>query len=168
MKYTCCVAVMDTAAARALLPHESAPPASSLPALQPKGRSHVGQPVPKYSTVLLAVWPHVVTVSTPPRGAVASRYSAYTSRGPGKNVWKPPLHVPDVYMPPLPDDSVDAGVASPLFPASTDTRLSPPPARQTGRDGDGVLVADHERDCVLERVDVGEVVDDGERVPDAD
>ena len=58
-------------------------PALSLPARHPNGCAHVGQPVPTYSTVLLALWPHVVTVSTPPSGVVAPRSSAYSSRAPG-------------------------------------------------------------------------------------
>ena len=55
----------------------------SLPALHANGSAHVGQPVPTYSTVSSAVWPHVVSVSVPPSGVVAPRSSAYSSREPG-------------------------------------------------------------------------------------
>ena len=77
-----CVATTDTVDASALPPQPGAA-ALSLPARQLKGSAHVGQPVPTYSTVLLALWPHVVTVSTPPSGVVAPRSSAYSSRAPG-------------------------------------------------------------------------------------
>jgi len=63
MKYVRCVAVMETVDASALLPQASA---SSFPTRQPNGSAHVGQPVPTYSTVLLAVCPHVLIVSVPP------------------------------------------------------------------------------------------------------
>ena len=72
---------MATADASMLLPHTGA--ALSLPTTQPNGRSHVGQPVPIYSTVLLAVNPHVVSVSTPPSGVRLPRKIEYSSRKPG-------------------------------------------------------------------------------------
>ena len=162
------MAVIETAAARALLPQRAPPCASSLPATHPNGCAHDGQPVPTYSTVLLAVWPHVVSVSVPPAGAAGSRYRAYTRRGPGKNVWKPAEHAPAVYMPPLPDAAVDARGVTPLSPARVMTVLSPPPTRQTGRVGDGVRVDDNERVGEAEWVGVADGVDDGERVPEAD
>ena len=58
-----------TVDASGLLPHTGAAELS-FPALQPNGRSHDGQPVPRYSTVLLSVWPHVVSTSVPPTGIV--------------------------------------------------------------------------------------------------
>jgi hypothetical protein len=61
-----------TVDARGLAAHTAAPPSSpalSLPARQLKDAAHVGHPSPTYSTVLLALWPHVVTVSAPPSGA---------------------------------------------------------------------------------------------------
>ena len=57
--------------------------AFSLPATHANGSAHVGQPVPTYSTVLLAVWPHVVSVSVPPSGVSLPRSSAYSNREPG-------------------------------------------------------------------------------------
>ena len=80
MKYVRWVTVMETVDASALLPQA---PASSVPARQPNGSAHVGQPVPTYSTVLLAVTPHVLIVRVPPRGVVSLSDSEYTSRAPG-------------------------------------------------------------------------------------
>ena len=81
-KYVRCVATSDTADAPALAGH-ALPPALSLPARHPNGRSHDGHPVPTYSTVSLAVRPHVVTVSVPPGSAAAPRNSENTRRLPG-------------------------------------------------------------------------------------
>jgi hypothetical protein len=76
---------MDTVDDSGLPPHcaEVPPPTSSLPARQPNGTSHVGQPVPTYSTVLSVVTPHVVSVKVPPSSAVSPNDSWYTSREPG-------------------------------------------------------------------------------------
>ena len=80
MKYVRCVAVMLSVDASALLPQATA---SSFPMRQPNGNAHAGQPVPTYSTVLLAVSPHVDSVSVPPRGVASPSDSEYTSRAPG-------------------------------------------------------------------------------------
>ena len=56
--------------------------ASSEPTRQLKGDDHVGQPVPTYSTVLLRVCPHVVSVSVPPTGVLAPSDNLYTRRAP--------------------------------------------------------------------------------------
>jgi hypothetical protein len=111
--------------------------ASSLPARQPNGVAHVGQPVPTYSTVLLAVRPHVVTVKVPPSATASPRNSAYTSREPGKNVLKPAAQDPDVYMPGLPDDATASAGIEPLGPVSETTLASP---RQMGGVADGERV----------------------------
>ena len=124
--------------------------------------------MPTYSTVLSAVWPHVVSDSTPPSGVDALRKIAYASRGPMKNALKPVAQEPDVYMPPLPEAAVDAAGATPLLPASATTRVSPPPARHTGSVGDGVLVGDDDEESVGGGVLVADGVMDGERVADAD
>ena len=128
-----CDAVMATVDARALAPHDGAA-ALSLPARHPNGSAHDGQPVPTYSTVLLAVWPHVVSVSVPPSGVVEPRSSAYSSREPGKKALRPLAHVPEVYMPGCPATATDSGGAVPLVPDSSRTSGSP---RQTGSVGDG-------------------------------
>ena len=73
---------MATVDASSLLPHVG-DAAWSLPATHANGSAHVGQPVPTYSTVLLALWPHVVMVSVPPSGVDVPSSSAYSSREPG-------------------------------------------------------------------------------------
>lgn len=98
-----CVAVSVTVDASVLVGHR----ASSFPTKQPNGRSHVGQPVPTYRTVLLLVTPHVVRVRLPPSGVDVPSDKEYTSREPGKNVLNPVLHEPDVYIPKLPLISVE-------------------------------------------------------------
>ena len=117
--------------------HAAAAAASSLPARQLKGSAHDGQPVPTYSTVLLAVWPHVVSVSVPPSGASSPRLSAYSSRAPGKKAPSPAAHAPAVYMPGVPSAAVDRRGDTPLGPASGRTLASP---RQMGALGEGVRV----------------------------
>ena len=129
-----CVAVTSTLDDSPFPPHAAA---LSLPTMHPNGRSHAGQPVPTYSTVSLALWPHVVTVSVPPSGTPAPRSSAYSNREPPKNARKPLAHVPDVYMPGVPAETVDSRGEVPLAPISRRTSGSP---RQTGGDGDGVAV----------------------------
>ena len=129
--------VTATVDASGFAPHAAGPAALSLPATHPNGRSHAGQPVPTYSTVLLAEWPHVVSVSTPPRGVAEPRSSAKSSRAPPKKARKPWVHVPAVYMPGMPSAAVDSRGAVPLAPVSSRTRGSP---RHTGGDGDGVAV----------------------------
>ena len=69
-----------------------------------------------------------------------------------------------MYMALLPDALVDARAATPLLPVRTVTRLSPPPARQTGRggDNDGELVLKGEGELESETVPlpVGMIDDD--------
>ena len=132
-----CVTVTATVDAIGFPPHAAAPAALSLPTTHPNGSAHAGHPVPTYSTVLLALCPHVVTVSVPPSGVADPRSSAYSSREPPKNARKPDAHVPDVYMAGCPDVTVDRGGAVPLTPVSTRTSGSP---RHTGGVGEGVVV----------------------------
>jgi hypothetical protein len=132
-----CVAVTATLDASGFPPHAAAPAALSLPATHPNGRSHAGHPVPTYSTVLLALCPHVVSVSVPPSGVADPRSSAYSSREPPKKARKPDAHVPDVYMPGMPSVAVDTRGAVPATPVSRRTSGSP---RHTGGVGDGVAV----------------------------
>ena len=132
--------------ASVLLPHTTGAAASSLPTRHPNDSAQPGQPVPTYSTVSLAVAPHVVTVSVPPSGVDALIDHAYTSREPGKNVLKPAAQEPDVYMPGVPDASMERGGAEPAGPDSGRTLVSP---RQMGG------------------VDVVLGVSDGVHVPDA-
>lgn len=54
-----------------------------MPTRHPNGSDHVGQPVPAYRTVLLAVKPQVVMVSVPPRVTVSPRNREKTMRDPG-------------------------------------------------------------------------------------
>lgn len=61
--------------------------ALSLPRRQLKVPAHAGQPVPRYSTVLLLVRSHVLKVSVPPRGSASLMVMRKTSRAPGENVW---------------------------------------------------------------------------------
>ena len=82
MYTTGCVTVTATVDARPLLPHAGAA-ALSLPTMHPNGCAQLGQPVPTYSTVLLALWPHVVSMSVPPSGVAEPSDSAYSSRAPG-------------------------------------------------------------------------------------
>ena len=131
-----CITSMVTVDARELPPHAGAA-ALSLPATHPNGRSHAGQPVPTYSTVLLSLWPHVVTVSSPPSGVAEPRSSAYSSREPPKNARNPVAHVPDVYMAGMPATAVDSRGAVPLVPVSRRTSGNP---RHTGGVGVGVAV----------------------------
>ena len=79
-KYVRWVMVSASVEARRLEPHAAA---SSLPARHPNGSAHDGQPVPAYSTVLLAVSPHVDSRRVPPSGVLSLSLSAYTSREPG-------------------------------------------------------------------------------------
>lgn len=72
---------------------------------------------------------------------------------------KPALHVPAVYMPPLPEAAVDEAGAIPLVPKSGTTVERPPPARQMGTVGVGLRLG--ERVGVLVAVELGE----GVRVP---
>ena len=132
-KLRCDTPAIESAEARALLGQAGA---SSLPARHPNERSHVGQPVPTYSTVSLPERPHVDTVSRPPSGT-SPRKSEYTKRGPGKKVLKPTLQTPLVYMPGLPLLAVDSHGAVPLAPRSAVTYGSP---RQMGDVGVGVRV----------------------------
>ena len=113
--------------------------------MQPNGSAHVGQPVPTYSTVLLAVAPQVVTVSVPPTGMVAPRKMAYTSREPGKKARNPVGQVPDVYMPGVPSRAVESAGAEPLVPDRSRTFDKP---RQNGSVGeaDGVRVREEALD----------------------
>ena len=64
-------------------------PALSLPRMQANDPCVVGQPRPRYSTVSEDVWPHVVTVSVPPKTAPEPRLRKYTTRGPPKYVTRP-------------------------------------------------------------------------------
>ena len=123
-----CVAVTLTVDASGLPPHAGAA-ALSLPATHPNGSAHVGQPVPTYSTVLLALWPHVVTVSVPPSGAVAPSDSEYSSREPWKKARSPEAHVPAVYIPGCPAADVDSAGAVPAGPVRGSRPGSP---RQMG------------------------------------
>ena len=137
-KYTSWVVAVTLAVDASSLPPQPAA-ALSLPTTHPNGRSHDGQPVPTYSTVLLALWPHVLTVSVPPSGAVGPRNSEYSSREPGKKARSPAAHVPAVYMPGVPSTSADSGGAEPDAPASGRTLRIP---RQMGDVGVGVGVGD--------------------------
>ena len=76
------MAVTATVDASTLPPHVG-DAAWSLPATHPNGTAHDGQPVPTYSTVLLALWPHVVMVIVPPSGVEVPSSSANSSREPG-------------------------------------------------------------------------------------
>ena len=102
---------------------------SSLPAKQPNGSLQLGQPVPTYSTVLLRVWPHVVTVSVPPSAASSPRCSANTTREPGKNVLNPFRQEPAVYMPGVPTTPLTSAGTAPRVPDRGSTLRRP---RQTG------------------------------------
>jgi len=83
----------------------------------PNGWLHEGQPVPTYSTVLLAVSPHVLIVSVPPSTVASSSINLYTNRAPGENVLNPAVHEPDVYMPALASVVVvDSADTMPLLP----------------------------------------------------
>ena len=157
--------VMETDEASTLALHVG-PAALSLPATHPNGRSHVGQPVPTYSTVLLAVWPHVVSVSVPPSGVADPSDSMYSSRGPGKKARSPALHVPAVYMAGWPDTALDSRGATPDVPESAVMAGSP---RHSGCVGDGERVAAGVADDVALPVGVrvSEVLLVSERVPDA-
>ena len=81
-KYTRELVTCVSALASELLA-QAPPPASSLPRRQLKEPNHVGQPVPRYSTVLLDVKPQVDRDSVPPRGSASLRVMRYTRRGPG-------------------------------------------------------------------------------------
>lgn len=107
------MAVNVTVDAKALPGHDAA---SSFPTKQPKGWSHVGQPVPAYTTVLLWVTSQVVMVNVPPSGAVEPKDRENTNREPGKNVLNPVLHEPDVYMPLLPAVCVNSCGTEPVVP----------------------------------------------------
>lgn len=107
------MAVNFTVDAKALPGHDAA---SSFPTKQPNGRSHVGQPVPAYRTVLLWVTPQVVIVNVPPNGVAEPKDRENTNREPGKNVLNPVLHEPEVYIPKLPLNSVEYSGAEPLVP----------------------------------------------------
>jgi hypothetical protein len=137
--------------------------ALSLPARHPNGSAHLGQPVPTYSTVSLAVWPHVVTVSVPPGGVYRPRNSEKTSRLPGKKERNPVAQLPDVYMPPQPAADVDSGCTVPTVPVSGMTHGIP---RQMGSDGVGVRVGVGLRVPLPLRLPVG--VPDGVRRGDGD
>ena len=65
-EFATCVSTL----ARALLA-QAEPVASSLARRQLKEPNQVGQPVPRYSTVLLEVRPQVERVSVPPRGSAS-------------------------------------------------------------------------------------------------
>ena len=100
-------------------------PASSLARTHWNDSVHVGQPSPTYSTVLSAVWPHVVTVSVPPSGAPGPRLRKYTSRGAPKKVEKEPAgHEPDVYSPGVPHRTTSTRGATPDAPASVVTLVT--------------------------------------------
>jgi len=166
------VAVSVTLDAKALPGHNAA---SSFPTKQPKGIAHVGHPVPTYSTVLFRVTPHVVMVSVPPKVASPPSDSEYTSRAPGKKVLNPALHEPEVYMPLLPDVSVDSCGAVPLAPTRGNVLGMP---RHMGGDGvvdtvavgvrvmDVLPVAVRVIEALLVAVQDTEPVPEAERVPD--
>ena len=160
-----CVATTDTVDASALPPQPGAA-TLSLPARQLKGSAHVGQPVPTYSTVLLALWPHVVSVSVPPSGVVSPRCSAYSRRDPGKNAPSPVAHEPAVYMTGCPDVADDSGGATPDVPDRGCRAGSP---RQSGWLGDGerVVVDVRVPDALPVGVRVADALPVGLRVPDA-
>lgn len=116
-------------------PAHPGPAALSLPATHTNTRSHDGQPLPTYSTVLSVVWPHVLTVSTPPSGVPEPRSSAYMSREPPKKAPSPVAHEPAVNMPGRPATAVDSGGTTPREPASATTSGSP---RHRSGGGDAV------------------------------
>ena len=145
-----CEAVMASVDATGL-PTQAPSAALSLPVMHANGRSHDGQPVPTYSTVLLAVWPHVVSVSVPPSWVVDPRDSMYSSRAPGKKARKPLAHVPAVYMAGWPAAAVDSRGATPEEPTSNCVAGSP---RHTGSVGEGEGVGDAENEEVVLHVPV--------------
>lgn len=158
---------MDTVDARGLPGHAAS---SWLAAKQPNGVAHAGQPVPTYSTVSLAVAPHVVTFSVPPGATPAPSDREYTRRDPEKKVLKPATQLPDVYMLGQPASAVDRSGAAPVRPASGSVRGRP---RQIGgeEDWDGVAHAVALGDGVPVRVEEPVLVTVaaavGVRVPEA-
>ena len=76
----------------------------------------MGQPVPTYSTVSLAVSGHVDTRSRPPSGVAASSVNTYTSLEPAKKELNPASQLPDAYMAALPAASVERAGATPSSP----------------------------------------------------
>ncbi len=65
------ITTVEASAFTAQTPASGSSSESSLPRTHWNERPLVGQPIPAYSTVLLAVLPHVVMVSAPPRRSPA-------------------------------------------------------------------------------------------------
>ena len=76
----------------------------------------MGQPLPRYSAVLLEVAPQVERVSVPPSGTVLPRLRRYTRRGPGAKAPYPAAQEPLVYMSALPEVAEEAGGEAPEVP----------------------------------------------------
>jgi hypothetical protein len=121
-------------------------PASSLPTRHAKGTAHDGHPVPTYSTVLLAVAPHVVTTSVPPSGVPTPRSRKKSARGPGNSADSPRAQLPEVYRPPTPAGpprSTGAG-NNPATPYSDVMGARDPHMGVWDTEAVGVAVADSE------------------------
>ena len=150
--------------------------ASSLPTRQLKGSAHVGQPVPTYSTVLLAVSPHVLMVSVPPSCTPAPSDRNSSARGPTKNVDSPLTQLPDECSPATPAAPARSNASAAVEPASPlsvvmGLRAAP---HMLVPLGDGVAVrvrvgvVVRERLPLLEGVPVGDAVGVAAAVSDAD